>query len=50
MNFSELQSLKVGSCPNYDNFVQIFLRPFPYSNYLILFSESVSAKKTARCC
>ena len=42
--------LKVGSCPNDDNFVQIFFSPFLYSNLIILFSECVPAKKTARFC
>ena len=40
--------LKVGSCPNDDNFVQIFFYPFLCSIEIFLFSESVPAKKPAR--
>ena len=42
--------LKVGSCPNDENFVQSCFCPFLYSISIILFSESVPAKKTARFC
>ena len=45
-----LSALKVGSCPNDDIFVQIFFYPFLCSIYMFLFSESVSAKKSARFC
>ena len=37
--------LKAGSCPNDDNFVQIYFCPFLFSTKIILFSESVPAKK-----
>ena len=42
--------LKVGSCPNNDNSVQIFFCPFLGSIQIILFFESVAAEKTARIC
>ena len=42
--------LEVDSCPNDDNFVQCFFCPFLCSIYIILFSEFVPAKKTARFC
>ena len=42
--------VKVGSCPNDDNFVQIFFCPFVCSISIILFPESVFAKKIARLC
>ena len=47
---SENATLKVGSCPNDDTFVQIFFYPFLCSIQIFLFSESVPAKKTARFC
>ena len=50
VGISGFRVLKVGSCPNDDNFVQIFFCPFLYSNLIILFAECVPAKKTARFC
>ena len=43
-------NLKVGSCPNDDNSVQIFFCPFLCSIQIILYFEFVAAKKTARFC
>ena len=43
-------TLKVGSCPNDENFVQIIFCPFLCSILIILLSEYVPAKKTARLC
>ena len=37
--------LKVGSCPNDNNFVRIFFCPSLCSIEIILFSESVPARK-----
>ena len=48
INDIKLVSLKVGSCPNDDNFVHFFIYPFLCSILIILLSESVAAKKTAR--
>ena len=42
--------LKVGSCSNNDNSVQIFFCPFLCSILIILFFESVAAEKTAKFC
>ena len=44
--------LKVGSCPSDENFVRICFCPFLCSRsiQIILFSESVPDKKTARFC
>ena len=39
--------LKVGSCSNNDNSVQIFFCPFLSTISIILFFESVAAEKTA---
>ena len=50
MLISCIISLKVGSCPNDDKFVQIFFYPFLCCIYIFLFSESVPANKTARFC
>ena len=43
-------SLKVGSCPNDDNTVQILFCPFLCSILGILCSESVATEKNARFC
>ena len=43
-------SLKVGSSTNDDNFVQTFVCLFLCSIQVILFSESVPAKKTTKFC
>ena len=42
--------LKVGSCPNDDNFVHFFFGLFLCSIQVILFSESVPVKKTTKFC
>ena len=40
----ETQELMVGSCSNKDNSVEILFRPFLYSVWIILRSESVAAE------
>ena len=41
-------SLKVGSCPNDDNSVQILFCPFLCSIWIVLCSESVAAEKSCK--
>ena len=48
--FSRRSRLKVGSCPNDDNVVQIIFLSFSVYYLNNLFSESVPAKKTAKFC
>ena len=40
-------ALKVGSCPDDDSSAQFFFCPFLCSIWIILFSESIAAEKTA---
>ena len=47
-NFDRYAILKVVSCPNNENDVQIFFCPFLCRIQIILFFESVAAKETAR--